>query len=149
MNENHTWAEFARLPISKMQDVLLARFVGRDEAAKMDFSPEDLIRLATVISEITRNVIQHAGCAGEIHIGQITEGDRRGLRIIVLDKGKGIQNPERYLDGQLGALGAGLAGSRRLADQFKIESSPGAGTSVTVDIWKQSAVPGAALPARE
>ena len=83
MNDNHTWTEFARLPISKMQDVLLARFVGRDEAAKLAFSPNDLIRLATVISEITRNVVQHAGCAGEIQIGRVSEGDRSGLRIIV------------------------------------------------------------------
>jgi len=141
MNDNHTWTEFARLPISKMQDVLLARFVGRDEAAKLAFSPNDLIRLATVISEITRNVVQHAGCAGEIQIGQISEGDRRGLRIIVSDKGKGIEHPERYLEGRLGTLGAGLAGSRRLADQFKIESSPGAGTAVTMDIWKQPSLP--------
>jgi serine/threonine-protein kinase RsbT len=140
MNDNITWVELARVPIAKMQDVLLARFVGRDEAAKMGFPPAILTRLATVISEITRNVVQHAGCAGDIQIGQITEGDRVGLRIIVSDKGKGIEHPERFLEeGKAGALGAGLAGTRKLVDQFDIQSAPGDGTTVTMDLWKREA----------
>ena len=139
MNDNITWVELARLPIAKMQDVLLARFVGRDEATKMGFSPAVLTRLATVVSEITRNVVQHAGCAGDIQLGQITEQDKVGLRIIVSDKGKGIEHPERFLEeGKLGTLGAGLAGTRRLVDQFHIQSAPGAGTTVTMDIWKRA-----------
>ena len=139
MNDNQTWVELVRLPIAKMQDVLLARFVGRDEATKMGFSPAVLTRLATVVSEITRNVVQHAGCAGDIQLGQITEQDKVGLRIIVSDKGKGIEHPERFLEeGKLGTLGAGLAGTRRLVDQFHIQSAPGAGTTVTMDIWKRA-----------
>ena len=140
MNNNIAWVELARLPIAKMQDVLLARFVGRDEATKMGFQPATLTRLATVISEITRNVVQHAGCAGEIQMGQVTEGEKHGLRIIVSDKGKGIEHPERFLEeGKLGTLGAGLAGTRRLVDQLDIQSAPGAGTTVTMDIWKKEA----------
>ena len=137
MNDNHTGTEFARLPVSKMQDVLLARFVGRDYAAKMKFGPEDLIRLATVISEITRNVVQHAGCAGEIQIGQVTEGEKHGLRIIVSDKGKGIDHPERLLESGKAGLGSGLHGTRSLADQFHVESAPGAGTTITADFWQR------------
>jgi serine/threonine-protein kinase RsbT len=136
MNDNATWVELAHLPIVKMQDVLLARFIGRDEAAKIGFAPAGLSRLATVISELARNVVQHAGAAGQIQIGRLAQGDRIGLRIIVSDPGKGIEHPEHFLDdGKLGALGAGLAGTRRLVDEFQIESSPGAGTTVTVDIW--------------
>ena len=138
MNDNIVWVELARLPIAKMQDVLLARFVGRHEATKMGFAPAILTRLATVISEITRNVVQHAGCAGEIQIGQVADGDRHGLRVIVSDKGKGIEHPERFLEeGKLGTLGAGLAGTRRLVDQFHIQSAPGTGTTVTMDLWRR------------
>jgi serine/threonine-protein kinase RsbT len=98
-----------------------------------------MTRLATVISEITRNVVQHAGCPGEIQIGQIAEGDRRGLRVIVSDKGKGVEHPERFLEeSKSGALGAGLTGSRRLVDRFEIQSAPGMGTTVTMEIWIQS-----------
>jgi serine/threonine-protein kinase RsbT len=126
----------AALPIGKMQDVLLARFVGRDEATKMDFSSAVLSRVATAISEVTCNVVQHAGCAGMFLIGQIAEGDRRGLRIIVSDKGKGIEHPERFLeDGKAGTLGSGLPGTRRLVDRFQIESAPGMGTTVTMEFW--------------
>ena len=83
MSDTLTWAELARVPIAKTQDVLLARFVGRDEAGKMGFSPAILTRISTAISEITRNVVQHAGCAGDIQIGLVTDGSKTGLRIIV------------------------------------------------------------------
>ena len=140
MNENNTWVELARLPIAKAQDVLLARFIGRDEAIKMGFAPAILTRLATAISEISRNVVQHAGSAGEIQIGKIAEGNEHGLRIIVSDKGKGIESPERLLEeGKLGTLGAGLAGTKRLVDHFNIQSAPGVGTTVTMDFLKGEA----------
>jgi serine/threonine-protein kinase RsbT len=141
MNDTATWTELARLPIAKMQDVLLARFVGRDEATKLGFSPVILTRLATVISEITRNVVQHAGCPGEIRIGRFADGDKAGLRIIVSDQGKGMEHAEQFLgDGKLGSLGAGLAGTRKLADQFQIQSAANEGTTVTLDFWKREVV---------
>lgn len=136
MNEDILWTEQARLPVAKMTDVILARFVGRDVGAKLGFTPVILTRVATVISEISRNVVQHAGCPGEIQIGQIVEGARRGLRIIILDKGRGIEHPGRFLEeGKTGMLGAGLTGTRRLVDRFHLESAPGAGTTVTMDFW--------------
>jgi serine/threonine-protein kinase RsbT len=141
MNENIIWTELARLPIAKVQDVLLARFVGRDEATKMGLPPAILTRLATVISEITRNVVQHAGCAGEIQIGQVAQDDRQGLRIIVSDKGKGIEHPERFLEHGKTGLGSGLPGSRSLVDQFHIESTAGVGTTITMDFWKRTVTP--------
>jgi len=138
MNDNTTWVELARLPVEKMQDVLLARFVGRDEATKIGFSPVLITRLATVISEITRNVVQHAGGPGEIHFYNLTEGSKVGIRIVVSDKGKGIELPERFLEeGKIGMLGSGLSGTRRLVDYFKITSAPGEGTTVTVEFWKK------------
>ena len=138
MNEDILWVELARLPIAKVQDVLLARFVGRNEAAKMGFPPATLTRLATAISEITRNVVQHAGCAGEIQIGGVTEAGQHGLRIIVSDQGKGIEHPERFqTNGTGGLLGSGLPGTRGLADHFHLQSTPGAGTTVTMEFWQR------------
>jgi serine/threonine-protein kinase RsbT len=140
MNNNIIWVEQARLPIAKMQDVLLARFVGRDEATKMDFSPAVLTRIATAISEITRNVVQHAGSSGVLQIGQFAVDGRRGLRIIVSDEGNGIGRPEQFLeDGKAGTLGSGLPGTRQLVDHFLIESAPGTGTKVTMEFWKSEA----------
>ena len=141
MNDNAAWEELARLPVAKMQDVLLARFVGRDEAVKLGFAPAMLTRVATAISEVTRNVVQHAGCPGEIRLGRISVNDRMGLRIVVADKGKGVERPERFMEeGKIGTLGAGLPGTRKLVDRFEIQSVLGAGTTVTMDVWNREAV---------
>jgi serine/threonine-protein kinase RsbT len=110
--------------------------------SNMDFPPVILTRsLVTVISEITRNVVQHAGCSGEIQIGQVTDGDKNGLRIIVSDKGKGIEQPERFLENGKAGLGSGLPGSRSLVDQFHLESALGTGTTITMDFWQRKVTP--------
>jgi serine/threonine-protein kinase RsbT len=138
MNEDIGWTELVHLPIAKMQDVLLARFIGRDEATKLGFTPAFLTRVATVISEATRNVVQHAGAPGEIRLEKSAHNGCPGLRITVSDKGKGINQPERHLaGGNAGALGSGLSGAQRLTDSFRIESAPGAGTTVTMEVWKR------------
>lgn len=137
MDHDDTRVELARLPVAKMQDVLLARFVGRDEATKLGFSPTSLTRVATMVSEITRNVIQHAGCAGEIRIGRTGTGERTGLWIEVSDTGRGIPDADRLLrDERLAACGSGLHGARRLADEFHLRSGAGAGTTVKMVVWK-------------
>jgi serine/threonine-protein kinase RsbT len=136
-NENNQWVELAHLPITKMQDVLLARFVGREEAMKQGFSPEMITRLATVISEITRNVIQHAGAPGEVKLGRVSAGEKAGLRVIVSDGGRGMEHPERHVAGDsASSAGAGLPGARRLVSSLSIQSAPGVGTVVTMDMWK-------------
>jgi serine/threonine-protein kinase RsbT len=140
MNNDSNFVELARLPIVKMQDVLMARFIGRNEAGQMGFPPTILTRLATAISEITRNVVQHAGAPGEFRLGRVTAGGKAGLSIIVSDRGKGMAQPEQFLDdGKFGPLGAGLTGTRRLVDEFQLESASGAGTTVTMVFWKQAA----------
>lgn len=136
MNERDGWVEMVRLQIVNMQDVLVARFVGRDEAARMGFSPGLLTRVATAISEITRNVVQHAGGPGILRLGRVVDGDRQGLRVEVADQGKGMADPERFLTvGNTGSVGAGLAATRKLVDRLSLRSVPGEGTTVTLEIW--------------
>lgn len=134
------WVEQVRLPVAKMQDVLLARFVGRDEAAKLGLAPHILTRVATAIAETTRNVVQHAGAPGELRLGRIVKDGRPGLRIVVADQGCGIENPSQHLEAsQAGGLGGGLPGTRRLANRFDLESFPGTGTTVTMEFWMPEA----------
>ncbi len=127
--------ELANLELAQAQDVLLARFIGREQAARMGFTPLVLTRIATAISEMSRNVIQHAGAQGHIAFSDVSQDGRRGLKITVADGGRGIERLEEILADRGQALGAGIPGARRLMDEFLIESKPGAGTNVTMTKW--------------
>jgi serine/threonine-protein kinase RsbT len=125
--------ELARLPVAKLQDVLLARLVVREEAARLGFSAQALTQIATAVSEITRNVVQHSGASGHCSVFEVTDGGRIGLRISVDDTGIGIGDVERVLAGT--APGAGIPGCRKLTDEFAICSTAGTGTSVRMLKW--------------
>jgi anti-sigma regulatory factor (Ser/Thr protein kinase) len=79
--------ELARLPVTQTHDILLARMVAREEAAKLGFSTKALTQISTSVSEITRNVIQHAHAPGQFRIFQVISENRRGLMISVEDEG--------------------------------------------------------------
>jgi anti-sigma regulatory factor (Ser/Thr protein kinase) len=125
--------ELAKLPIAGIQDVLLARMVARQEAARLGFAPRALTQIATAVSEIGRNVVQHACASGQVIIADQTEGSRRGLKITVQDTGSGIADLDRAL--LAGSPGAGIPGSRKLMDEFAIRCGKGSGTTVTMVKW--------------
>lgn len=129
----HDDTELAKLPVARIQDVLLSRMIVRDEAAKLGFRPPALTQLATAVSEIARNVVQHAGAAGKVRVFKTAESGRLGLRIAVEDSGCGIADVDGALAGA--SPGAGIAGARKLVDEFAIRSSPGTGTLVTMVKW--------------
>ena len=67
-------------------------------------------------------------------------GRRKGVRIVFADSGPGIADLDLALtDGYTtgGGLGLGLSGSRRLVDEFEIETSPETGTRITVTKWSR------------
>jgi serine/threonine-protein kinase RsbT len=69
----------------------------------------------------------------------LQEGARRGVRVIFEDQGPGIADVEEALrDGFTTGkgLGLGLGGSKRLCNQFQIETELGKGTRVTIARWR-------------
>jgi serine/threonine-protein kinase RsbT len=119
-------------------DIVVARGEVRALAAAMGFRTLDQTRLVTVASELARNIIKYAR-RGQL-IAQPTKDSlgRAGLRLIFEDKGPGIADLEAAMrDGfsTSKGLGKGLPGSRRLVDEFSIESTPGRGTRITVVRW--------------
>ena len=130
---SHDDEELAKLPLVRLQDVLLARLVARDEASRMGFTAQAITQIATVVSEITRNVVQHSGGAGQMKLFSVRDDGRTGLKIAVGDTGIGIGDLDRTLAGA--APGAGIPGCRKLMDEFAIRSSPGTGTAVTMVKW--------------
>ena len=127
----------ARIAIESDADVVTARQRARELAASLALSSTDQTLLATAISEVARNITTYAE-RGEVTVGMVEDGGRRGIRVVARDEGPGIDDLERALqDGYTtgGGLGIGLPGARRLVDEFDIDSAPGRGTTVTLVKW--------------
>lgn len=130
--------EEIRVPIESDADTVIARQAGRDVALRMGFTRTDATFVATAISEIARNITVHAG-SGEIIVREVEEAGRTGLTVIAQDGGPGIADVEAVMRqdyrSNVGGLGMGIWGAMRLMDEVKIESSAGAGTTVTMRKW--------------
>ena len=125
------------VPLNGTEDVVRARHLVRDLATDLGFDLVAQTRIVTATSELARNTHLHGG-GGSLTITPVQDGRRRGLRLEFTDQGPGIADVEIALtDGwSSGAgLGLGLSGTRRLVDEFRIESSPGQGTRVEVVQW--------------
>jgi serine/threonine-protein kinase RsbT len=125
-------------PLRNEEDVVYARQAVRSWAVEMAFSLVDQTKLVTAASELARNTVVYGG-GGAIHLEQLEDGGRRGLRLVFEDQGPGIADIDRALqDGYTsgGGLGLGLGGARRLVNEFEIVSHPGQGTRITVVKWK-------------
>jgi serine/threonine-protein kinase RsbT len=121
-----------------MDDVVVARGEVRSIAASLGFRTLDQTRLATVASELARNVVRYAERGRMIAQPARSPHGREGLRLIFEDEGPGIPDVEAamrdgYSTGK--GLGKGLPGSKRLVDEFQIDSAPGRGTRITVVRW--------------
>ncbi len=126
------------LEIRSSEDIIVARLRSAETAQSLGFGMVDRTRIATAVSEITRNVVQHSGASGTISIRELREPPRVGIQIVVEDKGRGIADLEEAMrDGYSsgGGLGAGLPGTRLLMDEFVITSTVGEGTTVTMRKW--------------
>lgn len=129
--------ETLRLPILSDLDVVTARVEGRNMARQLGFGVIDQARIATAISELARNVVLYAG-NGSVTLRPIENPSRRGLEVVCADSGPGITNVELVMREGYSShrgLGMGLPGTRRLMDEFEIQSKPGEGTVVTVRKW--------------
>lgn len=127
-----------RIHVRNDGDVVAARSAGRAIAQRIGFDGAELVVITTAISEIARNIVQHAD-EGEITIAEAQNDDRRGIEVTARDRGPGIANIDLAMrDGYStrGGLGLGLPGARRMMDEFEITSEVGRGTSVLMRKWR-------------
>jgi len=125
--------------ITSEQDIVIARQEGRQTAKELGFGTADQTRLATAISELTRNVVKYAK-KGKVTIFGILLPNEVRIRAIIEDNGPGIPNIEKAMtDGYTTSqgLGGGLPGAKRLVHHFDIESKPGH-TKVTIEMMQKS-----------
>lgn len=131
--------DFERIVIRNTDDIVRARGVARQTAARIGFSLADQTRVATGVSELARNVVQYAD-EGFCDVADVSNKDEMRLRILVEDHGPGMHDIDMAMrDGYStgGGLGAGLPGTRRLMNEFAIESQPGLTRIVIVLIRKK------------
>jgi serine/threonine-protein kinase RsbT len=125
--------------VENEEGILTARQKGRELARALGFSDVDQAVVATAISELARNLVEHAR-GGGIIISAERKQERAGIVVTVRDSGPGI--PDIALAMQDGystkkGLGLGLPGAKRLMDEFEIESQIGNGTTITMKKWRQ------------
>ena len=115
------------------QDVVMTRQRVRQIAELLGFDSQDRTRIATAVSEIARNAFQYAK-GGKIQFW--VEGESPQIFMIsIRDKGRGIANLKTILEGKYASntgMGLGIIGSKRLMDQFRIDSTPDQGTVVVM-----------------
>jgi serine/threonine-protein kinase RsbT len=139
--DRHRQVRVARtsLPLRSDEDVVAMRKHVRERAVAIALSLVDQTKLVTAASELARNTLKYGG-GGDVLLDTLEDGFRRGVGLIFVDQGPGIPDVETALrDGYTtgGGLGLGLGGSRRLVDEFDIDSRPGEGTAVSVVKWKR------------
>ena len=125
------------VPIKSAADIVVARQKGRALAIQLGFAGSDPTVIAAAISEVARNIVNHAQ-QGEIVLSGVHENSRNGIQVIASDQGPGISDIDRAM--QYGystsrGMGVGLPGAKWLMDEFDIESQLGKGTRVTMRKW--------------
>jgi serine/threonine-protein kinase RsbT len=125
--------------IAAEADLLRVRSALRAEAQDVGLSLTAATKLVTAGSELARNIFRYATHGQGVATIERTEaGGRRGVRATFRDSGPGIADLEEAMrDGfsTAGSLGLGLPGSRRLVDEFSIDSQVGRGTTVMIMQW--------------
>lgn len=127
------------MAIAADDDVVRVRQLVRSVAVATKLSLVDQTKLVTAASELARNTLIHGG-GGEVEIAPVTNGFRRGIRLVFSDKGPGIADVDRaFTDGYTtaGGLGLGLSGARRLMDELDLTTAIGEGTTVVAVKWER------------
>lgn len=126
------------LPLKGEHDIVLGRQYVRRLTQQQGFSLVDQTKMVTAASELARNTLIYGG-GGILKWSLLTEGAKRGVRLVFEDQGPGIPNMELALtDGWTSGkgLGLGLTGTRRLVNEFEIDSTVGVGTRIVITRWK-------------
>ncbi len=126
------------IEVRRSEDMVAARQAVRAAAVAVGLSLVDQTKIVTVASELARNCYIHGG-GGHMTVERIKAGGRTGVRLVVSDDGPGIADvstalTDGYTTGR--GLGYGLGGTKRLVNEFHIESAPGRGTTVSATRWR-------------
>ena len=99
----------------------------------------DQTKMITAASELSRNTLIHGG--GGTHALGVRRAQRPARAATASSRTRARASPTSALaltDGWTSGngMGLGLPGSKRLVNDFDIDSAPGAGTRVSITKWK-------------
>ncbi|HEY0547304.1 MAG TPA: ATP-binding protein [Pyrinomonadaceae bacterium] len=125
--------------VRREADTIKVRDRVRRLAREMGFDQTTQIKITTAVSEITRNIYEYAG-SGAISLAVAERGEDVGLRVTARDDGPGIDEDtlRSILRGSYrsaSGMGVGLSGTRKLMDEFDIQTATQQGTRVNVIKW--------------
>lgn len=133
MKINNIGHPILKIAIRYEPDIVTVRQKTRRLAALLGFDHQDQARLATAVSELARNAFQYAGNGNvEFFFNEI---EPQSFYVRVSDSGPGIIDLQSIINGNYvsqSGMGIGLIGSKKLMDDFSIESSPERGTQVII-----------------
>lgn len=134
-----TTASAPPLAVASDADVVKVRQAARDLAVEARFSIVDQTKLVTATSELARNTLVYGG-GGEVVATLVERAGRTGVELVFSDDGPGISDLDLALtDGWTSGsgMGLGLSGTKRLVDEFEIDTAPGEGTRVRILKWRR------------
>lgn len=122
------------IAVANEGDVSRARVAARTMCMKLDAGTFGVQKVATVISELARNIASYTP-GGEI---TMTPRTARSPTLVIRasDRGKGIPNLTDILDGNYKSktgMGMGLRGVKKLSEKFAIDTGS-SGTTIDVEI---------------
>ena len=123
--------------IDSGNDIVESRTECKKIAKKIGFGMVDQTKIATAVSELTRNVIDHAE-EGDLTVKSLDKDGKTGIEIKLQDWGPGIEDVEQAMQeghSTQDTMGQGLPGTKKLMDEMEIDSEPGEGTKVVVRKW--------------
>ena len=126
------------IPVQFESDVVRARNLGSILAQEIKFDKTSCIRIGTAVSELSRNMMEHANGGDIVFFIAKRSDNSDGVVIEFKDHGHGIQQLDAIKNGSFvskNGMGVGLSGSQRLMDDFDIQTSTGKGTKITIAKW--------------
>ncbi len=124
------------IEVSDSSHVGEARRTAVESAEAIGMVESEAGAVAIAVTELGTNIIKH-GKSGKMVFETVGNGVK-GLRVLSLDKGSGIQNITAALEdgySTSGTAGNGLGAVRRLSTHFDIYSLRDRGTCVLAEFW--------------
>lgn len=123
--------------INNELDARKATSAAKELAGMIGFNSSDQNQLATVVSELARNILNHA-VTGIIELKHLELGINRGMTVIADDDGPGIDDVEQAFEENFstkGTLGVGLPCVKRVMDEVSVDTSAEHGTRIIATKW--------------